>query len=715
MHSFCLHCLKGILRGSDHSEVTDIIKCPKCRRESKLPSADLIDLPTNSRIHSLLDVLAIRECNTTGVKCGNCDEESSNCSYCFQCCAFWCETECISLHNGIKANKEHRVLALKDFQDEDFRNFLKRPAFCRKPGHEKKELEFFCKECEVTICSSCGATVHDGHAKVPLEEAANERTMQVKSAIKTQKQNLQKKKSTISKLEENCVKIHEKAKTVKRSAEEFVDNMFDVIKAKKQKFCNEVDSQAEASLQRLRLTKGEIEEQVKMTERAVEETEKLLTQSTKAEIMQPNRFPDKIIQEELNQDDQADWGNGMFLEFDFVKNKKLLDIVGAENIGSFERFLQTNNEPHQSSNDGKGKNEETVSLEEQIVLTTRKAEREHCSRDRDRVKSEISNFEGHSACETKAQVHGNYTLSHFANEFAETCGASAKVEERVGCPVARQFRHVFTFGKHGLFDGEFWFPWGVAVNEHDQIAVTDVHNERVQLFSSDGTHLTSFGKKGNRQGEFIYPAGIDFDINGNITVVDSHDHQVKIFNEKGNFVNQFGGRESLNRPLGLHVDSDGNIILADSDNKLIKIFSPSGQFTRKIGGRGCFTAPVHCVQYDKYLIVSDRDKHCIKVFNKEGNFLRYIIGKKGKGNGEFNKPLCLSVNKAGHLMVCDSMNHRVQVFELSERSGKFVTKFGTKGEGKGEFNIPISTAVLSDGRIVVSDFKNHRIQIFEYR
>ena len=43
----------------------------------------------------------------------------------------------------MKANKEHRVLALKDFQDEDFENVLKRPAFCRKPGHEKKELEFF--------------------------------------------------------------------------------------------------------------------------------------------------------------------------------------------------------------------------------------------------------------------------------------------------------------------------------------------------------------------------------------------------------------------------------------------------------------------------------------------------------------------------------------------------------------------------------------------
>ena len=61
-------------------------------------------------------------------------------------------------------------------------------------------------------------------------------------------------------------------------------------------------------------------------------------------------------------------------------------------------------------------------------------------------------------------------------------------------------------------------------------------------------------------------------------------------------------------------------------------------------------------------------------------------------------------------MVCDTLNHRIQVFDLS---GKFVAKFGTKGSGMGEFNQPALPAVLSDGKIVVSDLNNSRIQIFE--
>ena len=32
-------------------------------------------------------------------------------------------------------------------------------------------------------------------------------------------------------------------------------------------------------------------------------------------------------------------------------------------------------------------------------------------------------------------------------------------------------------------------PWGVAVNERNEIAVTEASNHRVQVFSSDGTYL----------------------------------------------------------------------------------------------------------------------------------------------------------------------------------------------------------------------------------
>ena len=210
---------------------------------------------------------------------------------------------------------------------------------------------------------------------------------------------------------------------------------------------------------------------------------------------------------------------------------------------------------------------------------------------------------------------------------------------------------------------------GVAVNERDETAVTDSKNHRVQVFSSDGTYLRSFGRKGDKQGELNWPAGIAFDKNSRIVVVDTLNHRVKLTDEQGGYLSQFGSEGNLDHqqsnPYGLSVDSNGNIIVADKGNKLIKTFSASGQFLHTLGegeGEG-FTYPCHCIQYDKYLIVLDAGEHCIKVFDINGNFL-YKFGNKGNRDGEFNEPRFLSVNKGGHLMVCDRSNYRVQVFEL---------------------------------------------------
>ena len=68
------------------------------------------------------------------------------------------------------------------------------------------------------------------------------------------------------------------------------------------------------------------------------------------------------------------------------------------------------------------------------------------------------------------------------------------------------------------------------------------------------------------------------------------------------------------------------------------------------------------------------------------------------------------MDRAGHLLVCDLFNYRVQVFKLN---GVFLTKFGASGKEEGKFNKPISTAILSDGRVIVTDRDNHRVQVFE--
>ena len=184
LHSFCLQCLKQWHRTSHGG---DTIRCPKCQALNKVPeSGDMKDLPTSFYLNGLIDVLAIKECKNSQVPCGNCNKKSSETFYCFQCCTFFCQ-ECVIGHNIMRSNKDHRVLALKDFQERDFEDVMKRPMYCSKQRHEKEELKYFCTNCTTAACQSCVLISHVGHAIVHLDEEAEKQKIQMKSLIETKK------------------------------------------------------------------------------------------------------------------------------------------------------------------------------------------------------------------------------------------------------------------------------------------------------------------------------------------------------------------------------------------------------------------------------------------------------------------------------------------------------------------------------------------------
>ena len=652
LHSFCLHCLNGIQRTSGaHGKMTAEITCPECRRQFQIPgSGNPSDFPTNSRINSLLDVLAIKECRTVNVKCGNCDKRSAQTLYCFQCCSFWCE-ECILGHNIIRANKEHKTLALKDFQDQDIEAVLKRPSFCPKKRHEKEELKIFCKDCKVPICNTCVVTLHDGHNKMLLEEATEARKTRIKSMIKSLKDKALEKRKEVEQFNHKSIEFQSQVAEVKSQVQACVDQMIAIIEARKEDIYDTIDNQAMKSLVSLSKKKDEVENQERLIKLAIERTECLLKRGFSNEIFGFSETFDTILHEQTTQEKSH---IECIPRFSFTKSDKLINVLNREGIGNAKPdFSETKKQ--KSGTKGKGSS--------RVIARSKEAN----IRD--------------SLFETQVQT--------------------------------RLYRPLLSFGQYGESVGMLFGPCGVAVNDQDEIAVAECWNHRVSVFSSDGLHLRSFGKRGKNNGELDCPTGIAFDSHGNIIVADNNNHKVQVFDGNGNFLRSFGEQEThdqqLKYPEGLSININRNIIVADSGNKLIKIFSSSGEYLHKFGGAGVLDTPIHCIQHGQYLIVSDYGDHCIKMFDLEGRFISKI-GNHGKKDGKFNRPSYLSVDKEGLLMVCDSGNHRIQVFELS---GKFVTKFGSEGRGRGEFRYPVSTANLSDGRIIVCDWHNTRIHVFD--
>ena len=716
LHSFCLKCLT---RWYETGGGGDAIRCPKCQTFSQVPaSGDLKDLPTSFYLNGLIDVLAIKECKNTQVTCGNCDKKSSEASYCFQCCIFYCE-ECLLGHNIMRDKKEHRVLAVKEFQDRDYEDVLKRPVFCSRQGHQKEELKLFCKECDTAVCQTCVMLDHKVHKLTLIEEEAANQRLEIKTVIETQRHNLDEKMNVIAKLNEDYAKVIQQNENLKGDVQRFADGLIKTIQAKMQNVIDAMENQTKKSLESLTAKRGEIQHQINVIESSLEEADKLLKRSTTAEVVQLKKTP-QIIFQGVNETKPIVHDRNSLKAFVFVENQKMLDVVNGEEIGFLKEANRT--KPSKCLAEGEGLKEGIVAGKAQFKLITRNAERKQGYNEHDRVTVEIKD-EQERECVTQVKIDDNkngiYKISYYPRDQG-TIKLLVKVngEHIHGSPFTVilkpfQVKPVLSFGKNGSGEGMLNRPIGVAVTAKDEAVVADNQNHRVHVFHSNGTFLRSFGHKGENAGKFKNPTGIAIDKDRNILVSENCNHRVQIFSWEGRHLGSFGGEGSLDsqllNPWGLSLDSNGNVIVADTGNKLIKIFTPDGKFVMKIGGQGFLSYPIHCVQCGEYFLVSDSNEHCIKVFNREGHF-QYKFGKQGQRDGEFNRPLFLSVTQSKHLLVCDGNNHRIQVFEAD---GKFVGKFGTNGSKLGEFTGPYSVAVLSNDQIVVSDRHNDRIQIFE--
>ena len=346
LHSFCLQCLKRWHQTSQNTvNRQDTVICPTCRGLSRLPaSGDLKDLPTSFYLNALIDVFAIKECNNTQVTCGNCEKKSSDSSYCFQCCILYCE-ECITAHNKMRSNKDHRSLTLKEFQDKDFEDLLKRPAFCPKQRHQKEELKYFCKTCETAVCQTCSSLEHSGHALEHIEDEAKRQTNEIKALItliKTQGQNVQAKIDIVNhdQLDEEFAKVIQQGEDLKGNVHMFAEKLIAVIVAKKESVLAAVENQTEKSLENLATNRSKIEDEIKVIGSSLEKADKLLTRATNAEIIQLKKSLAIISKQVVQTLPIAQDPEGLS-SLVFVENQKLSDIVNSEEIVSLEIRHQT--------------------------------------------------------------------------------------------------------------------------------------------------------------------------------------------------------------------------------------------------------------------------------------------------------------------------------------------------------------------------------------
>ena len=579
-------------------------------------------------------------------------------------------------------------------------------VMCREKHHESKPLNYYCQNCKVCICDTCGQTRHANHTKVDIKQAAEEQKLKMEELMQEMKVEITEHTTQMEKTAEMLKKNEKKIAVARNRVLTTVEELIRVLKEHEITMVTKLDvieneqqrdysallehfqissMQLKTSVERCkRILKGNNSIEILEAQQGVMEKCKGLLNARKINIYKPSH-----VQYKTNEED--------------IKNatRALLGEV-----------IVSTTDPFQSVAEGKGLKQAEAGREARLTITTKNAEGQQYYNEIDQIVVNVRT-PLEQELDTNIAITDNEDGKYSVTYTPECDGHHDVMIEVNGQPLTsspwsvdvkpHQYHAVRSFGSHGKRPGKFHGPCDIAINaKKGNIAVADAYNKRVQLFSSDGIYLREYGQKGLDPKKLDCPVSVAFNKSGDVTVFDFGG--IFCFTECGQFIKNISN-EHLIKPGDMTITCDGRMLVCDFGDNKVKVLSPNGaEVIQSFSAPGCQEYPWLALRHQDMFYVSYGKAHCVKVFNNEGEFL-YDIGTEGRG--KLYCPAGLAVDKFNNLVVCDAENCNVQIFKLE---GKFVNSI--KGEAT-ELKKPWTVTVSNTGQLFITDTGKHCVHIFE--
>ena len=689
LHSVCKDCLPNL-------EVKDgRLKCTQCgdtsthcndrkmlESECRVDSLRCVPVP-NGPLAQYFEGMKIVHKVTKNVPilCGNkrCKSgDSPSTVFCTDCAKFMCE-RCYGGHEVDDAYEDHIVKTLKEMRSlapQDIQTLSTKstaPSAC--PKHHGKILKYCCEQCNVLMCQACAVDCKSSHIPVFLDASvSHHHTQSVKIARQTAICYERKYQKIEKELQTQIRTVDEMKEATLHDINTAFQNIHQVVDERKEQLCRHVIATAEEK-------KRTISSKVTAAKREKEMSAN--TQSSLQFLLTSGSSHDVIASKDLVQTQQSvltsKWCQEEFqhtvsqvVTFDPTNQDVLLKTIrefGVVEDGACPVNCTVEPKPETIRSNGS----DPITL----MLKTFDSKNIRCTRGGDKVEAFLHPNSPIPGPAIKARVvddeNGKYTMS-FPITYPGVCDLSILVNgsDVRGSPFGVNFlpkpkpgelnKNVAELGAnkgHLNFPQQPGHPWGIAIAPNGHTFIADYNTHQIHVFDEQRKHMRSFGQQGSGNGQ-------------------------------------------LNSPTGIAVDADELVYVCNCCNNCIEMFRTNGTFVRQIGV-GCLSYPWGVTVNNKQVYVADTENHRISIFTLEGQLIR-TIGSRGSGPGQFNWPSAVAISPDGDMYVTD-YNHRVQVFSPD---GVFRREFG-----KGQLSYPLNILLTADGHVLVSNSNNKRVVIFD--
>ena len=704
-HYYCKQCLHQLTlrKGADKP-----FSCPECRKDTTLPEGGLDNLPTAFFVNRMKEVHSKLELARGKVeaKCEMCSEDKAE-AFCRQCAKFVC-TDCTKYH--LKQKKlfpGHKVSTLEELREGGAEEILAtEPSFQTCKIH-KQPMNVYCYDCESLVCRDCTMKDHLGHNYEFVIVAAPQIKQKLVQQLDPLRESCRKMLHAVDDIHTTVSEVEDQGKSVVKKIGTSFAELRKIIDDHEQQLLTETTTKVEQKCKHL-LEQGKglsiacaaVESVIDYTEHCVEHSADDEIMCMHAEIQ--SRINREIEEQQKERKDlepveDVDLGVEVNCAEDlkqlFQAKAKLIQehidpansTVTAEEAGSAE--VNKTSQYHlrlfaKLSNGRPTKRACTVtcSLKSLVNDYTTKCQVELTEENKYRIQYKPTVRGRHELIVTvNGQEVAGSPFPVFVSIHPTLLGKSVRAITGVTRPcdvavtttgniiVTSSSCGAAVFDKSGkkvidLLGLGMTSCCGVAVDNTDGSIYISNWNTKVIILSQEYKLLQELTGNGGSQYRYIAVVG------GEVMVSEGSKNVVMVYTKDLTYVRQFGsngnGPGQFKDIRDVSSDDDSNLYISDYKRRCVQVFSCNGKFLHSISqgrGGGELNVPIGICVAGQYLYVAEWKAHCVSVFTTKGEYVT-SFGQEGSGEGKFNHPRGLYVDKDGFVYVCDHFNSRVQIF-----------------------------------------------------